>query len=247
MHDPVPPRSKDPLLHRSTCAVHYVLIKCLQVSVGGSASTCTERYPMAANATVYTSHWLYTNACSHSVYVSNLIGKPINIGLSAPRESAAGIALDSTHLLYETAWQAASTHVAANATDSCAILLAQPLHAEFVFSQLASQVGQPVLPSAARLTADLSQAAGTAAVSCAAHTILLQTAAAQAPPGSMLQLLTYAGQPAARSSAGCHASMAASAPALGMQSMMRVAAKEFATVQWRSADVGALYPKSKAR
>lgn len=80
-------------------------------------------------------------------------------------------------------------------------------------------------------------AAGAAAASCARQVALLQAALPAAGLGAGLALLSHGASPVGRASTACHVSGPASAAALSMQSLMRVAAMESPGVTWSTADL----------
>jgi len=217
----------------------------LQVPQRGPAWTCTERAPMAAGGTIYTSHWLYTAGSSRCLHISNLIAKVIQLD-GARSEAAAAAAADRKRVVYETEWQVVGSHAALQAGQAAAGGH-QPRRPVFVLSHPGAAAVEYAMPRPAQSGAGATEAAGAAFATCAAQTVLLQTVAAQAGLGSSLQLLSQAAQPVARAPVGCHVSTGASAAVLSMQSMMRVAAMEFGMVQWASADVGRAHPQPQSR
>lgn len=198
---------------------------------------------MAAGGAIYTSHWLCGDAGATSLHIRDLCAKAIQ--LSSSDAKAAAIA-DRSRVVYETEWQAVGSHASPYSAVQ-AVGSGQLQHAALVLTQPQAAAVQFALPLAAGAAADGKAAAGVAAFTCAAHTALLQTAAAKAHRGSSMQLLTHASQSVARSPAGCHVRAGASGAVLGMHSMMRVAAQEFAAVQWGSADVGLSCPQPPVR
>lgn len=225
-------------------ATHLPLLDCartlLQVPQRGSAWTCTQRAPMAADGTIYTCHWLYAGStcCLH---VQDLIAKVIHLD-AARSDASSAAALDRSRVVYETEWQTAAAHTVPHATDqavSC-LLQCQPV---FVLNQPGLGAQRYAMPRVAQTAAGSMFASGAAVTTCTAQTVLLQTVAAQAGRGSSMQLLTQGAQPVARAPTGSSASASTSAPALSMQSMMRVAAMEFGMVQWAGADAGLADPQ----
>lgn len=199
---------------------------------------------MAADGTIYTCHWLYAGS-SRCLHIRDLIAKVIQ--LDAVRSAAAAAAaLDRKRVVYEAEWQMVASHAAPHAADQAISCLPQR-QPVFVLSQPGVEAERYGMPHPARSAAGAVQAAGAAVSTCLAQTMMLQTAAAQAGRGSSMQLLTQGAQPVARAPSGCFASAGASAPALSMQSMMRVAAMEFGMVQWASADAGLAYPQPAPR
>lgn len=196
---------------------------------------------MAPGGTIFTSHWLCGSA-GISLHISDLCAKPIPLSSSAMASAAAA---DRRRVIYETEWQVVGSHASPHA--SLPAGSHQLSHrAAFVLEQPQEPAARFDLRHAAHATAGGSAAAGAAVAACAAHTVLLQTAVALARRGSSMQLLTRASQPVARAPAGCHVHAGSAGPVLGMHSMMRVAAQEFGTVQWGSADVGLSYPQPEA-
>lgn len=213
----------------------------LQVQLRGSAWTCTERAPMAPGGTIYTSHWLGGAAGATSLHIRDLCAKTIQLSSSVPESAAA---VDRSRVIYETEWQAVGSHALTHA--SVQAVSSQLPHAACVLTQPQEAAMQFDLHLATRAAMNTA-ASGAAAFACAAHTVLLQTVVAQARRGSSMQLLTHGSQPVARTPAGRQVHAGATGVALGMQSMMRVAAQEFAAVRWGSADVGTSCPLPPAR
>lgn len=197
---------------------------------------------MAPGGTIYTSHWLGGAAGTTSLHIRDLCAKPIQLSSSVAESAAAA---DRSRVIYETEWQAVGSHALPHASVQ-AVSSQLPQHAAYVLARPQEAAVQFDLRLATRAAVNTA-ASGAAAFACAAHTVLLQTAVAQARRGSSLQLLTHASQPVARTPAGCQAHAGVAGVALGMQSMMRVAAQEFAAVQWGSADVGTSCPLPPVR
>lgn len=200
---------------------------------------------MAADGTIYTSHWLYTAGGPRCLHIRDLIAKVIQLD-AARGAAAAAAAVDRSRVIYETEWQAATAHAAphAGAAGVSSQAQARPV---FVLAQPGAEAQAVAMPRPAHAAAGAVEAAGAAFATCIAQTELLQTVAAGAGLGSSMQLLSQSAQPVARAPVGCHVDVGASASALSMQSMMRVAAMEFGAVQWASADVARAYPQPLPR
>ena len=198
---------------------------------------------MAPGGTIYTSHWLCGAAGATSLHIRDLCAKPIQL---SSRTGEPAVTADRSRVIYETEWQAVGSHASPHASLP-AVSYQLPRHAAFVLAQPQEPATEFNLRHAAGAAAGGMAAAGAAASACAAHTVLLQTAVAQARRGSSMQLLTHASQPVARALAGCHVHAISTGAVLGMHSRMRVAAQEFGTVQWGRADVGLGHPQSPIR
>ena len=206
---------------------------------------------MASDGTIYTSHWLYTAGSARCLHISDLIAKVIQLD-AARGEAAAAAELDRRRVVYETEWQVAACHLQPHAAEGSVGAHHRRERAVFALSQPVSATAHAAavrfaMPRPAKRAAGALTCAGAAMATCSAQTVLLQTVVAQAGLGSAMQLLSLGAQPVARSPLGCGVATGASAAALSMQSMMRVAAMEFGMVQWASSDVGLAYPHPAER
>lgn len=197
---------------------------------------------MALDGSIYTSHWLGGSTGGPCLHIRDLHAKTIQLGGSSTETAAA---VDRRRVIYETEWQATGSHAMPHAAQA-AVGCRQQQRPEYLLQQPRAAAALFALPRPAASAGGMA-AAGAAVATCAAHMVLLQTVAARARRGSAMHLLTHASQPVARTPAGCHVNTGSSVAALGLQSMMRVAAQEFGAVQWGSADVGLSYPPPPSR
>ena len=224
------------------CCNCHSLLPHMQAPTHRTAWTSTDRAPMAADGSIYTFHRLCGSSGGPCLHIRDLHAKAIQLGGGSMEAAAAA---DRRRVIYETEWQAVSSHAVPHAAQT-AVGCRPQQGAQYVLAQPGAVAAVFAMPRPAGSAGGVA-AAGTAVATCTAHTVLLQTVAAHASRSSAMHLLTHASQPVARAPAGCHVDGAASAAALSMQSMMRVAAQEFGAVQWGSADVGLSYPPLPTR
>ena len=195
----------------------------------GEAHTCTERAPMAADGTIYTTHWLLTPGGERSVHVMDLQAKVINLD-AARGEAAAAEALDRQRLIYAVEWQAHAAE-AARATRRAAAGcggVAPPTY-------LLTSPGQ----AAAQFELTDSSADGAQRAASTASTLVgfVQGVMQGAGAGLSMQLASHGAQPASRTPTGADANSRSSTAALSIQALARVATSEYPAVQWGGIDV----------
>lgn len=188
---------------------------------------------MAADGTIFTSHWLCLGGNVRHLHIRDLIAKVIHLDTARGTVVAAQ---DRTQVIYETEWQVVGSH---NLPQSTATTASCDGHwtSSYVLDQPSNKLQLDIGPFGQYATA------GAAVHTCAAQTILLQTVAAHAGRGSSLGLVTQAAQPISRTPTGCFVKSHRSVEALSMQSMLRVAAQEFGMIQWSSVDSGLSCPQ----
>ena len=202
-----------------------------QVPRHGLAWASCDRAPAAADGSILSSLWIRApDSCC--LAICGMAAKAVS---TTARDQAAALeAADRQRALYEAQWQALSPH------SRLRTLGAAPGGCKQ--QRAALHVSQPGAAAAARYTlpaaADSGWAAGCTLAAGAAQAAVLQLAALSAG-GSLAALLqTHGGQPAC-TAAGWPSSLPASAAALGLQSMLRVAAAEMGGMQFASVDVAA--------
>lgn len=190
---------------------------------------------MAADRTIYTSHWLSSDDANLTSHIIDLIAKVIQL------ESNTHI-LDRKRIVYEKEWQAVDsqthTYVGSCTTVRSSVQFAPVLEL--------SQAGRPLeqfsMPRSMGSGIMTLGAVGLAVATSTALTTFLQSVASQLSRGSMLQLKTLAAQVANFAPQGGLINSDASAAALGMQSMMRVAVQELPMMQWAGMDLDHAHP-----
>ena len=207
--------------------------------------TFTERAPMAADGTIFTSHWLLGEKEGHSVHVLNLQAKIINLeataGSSLSASAAAAMAEDRARLIYAVEWQASeetANLLSNNGSESSSrgeLKIAPP---SYMLTYGATTTAGPACFSLPPGSKDPAQA--TTEI-CSTNVELIQTLMqlpGAAPRGKM-QLQSHGGHPAASWAphGAAAAPSAVSASALSLQSFMRVASAEYPATQWSSIDL----------
>lgn len=213
----------------------------MQNTQQGTAFTCTKRAPMSADGTIFTSHWLQTAGAMPNMHIVDLIAKVIQLD---KRSSTA--VTDRNRLIYETQWQALGTrgtHSPTKMTRVVGVHSSSQLAPTLLLTQPGMAAEQYRMHVPLQRAASAVRTAGEMFATCAGQALLLQTAAAHASRGSMLQLISQAAQPVALAPQdGCSSSISQMG-VFGMQSMIRVAAQEISTVQWGTADVELAHPQ----
>jgi hypothetical protein len=202
----------------------------------GDGYTATERAPMAADGTIFTTHWLFSGGGARSVHVLGLQAKVIRLD-AARGEAAAAEALDRQRLIYAVEWQADATARAAAPAEPAALAAVAPL----TYLLSAPGAAAPAQYEVLGASADAAQAAvSTASTQVELVQGLMQTAAV----GWSLGLASHGAQPAARAPGGAGVARRSSAAALSMQALARVASSEYPAVQWGGMDVAQQAPRA---
>lgn len=199
--------------------------------------TVTERAPMAANGTIYTSHWLLGEGNVHSVHVLDLQAKVINLEAnasgSASASAAAAMAEDRARLIYAVEWQASDEAASVFATEKSSLGLGPALPTYMLTHSTAAT------PACFSLPPGSNDPAQATTETCSTNVEFIQTL--MQLPGTasrgQLRLHSHGAHPAARSPHGATAEPPSSAAALSMQSFMRVASAEYPATQWSSVDL----------